>query len=76
VETPIVYMYIVMKYNVYDLGQLKRGDRVQVTLSGNAANMRLAVLGVPRSAHWYVTVDLQGLRGNDVPFILYDPMAL
>ncbi|KAA6336376.1 hypothetical protein EZS27_015457 [termite gut metagenome] len=79
-----------MKYNVYDLGQLKRGDRVQVTLSGNAANVRLmdssnyqsykngrshryagglitkspAVLGVPSSGHWYVTVDLQGLRGT------------
>lgn len=30
-----------MKYQVYNLGQLKRGDRVQVTLSGNAANVRL-----------------------------------
>ena len=30
-----------MRYNVYDLGQLKRGERVQVTLSGNAANVRL-----------------------------------
>lgn len=78
-----------MKYNVYNLGQLKRGDRVQVTLSGNAANVRLMdssnyssykngrqhryygglvtrspiVLGVPNSGYWYVTVDLQGLRG-------------
>jgi hypothetical protein len=30
-----------MKYQVYDLGQLKDGQRVQVTLSGNAANVRL-----------------------------------
>ncbi len=30
-----------MKYQVYDLGQLKSGQRVQVTLSGNAANIRL-----------------------------------
>jgi hypothetical protein len=30
-----------MKYQVYDLGQLKSGQRVQVTLSGNAANVRL-----------------------------------
>jgi len=30
-----------MNYQVYDLGQLKRGERVQVTLSGNAANVRL-----------------------------------
>jgi hypothetical protein len=79
-----------MKYQVYDLGQLKRGDRVQVTLSGSAANVRLmdtsnynsykngrrhtyygglmtkspAVLGVPSTGHWYVTVDLQGLKGT------------
>lgn len=79
-----------MKYQVYDLGQLKRGQRVQVTLSGNAANVRLmdssnyqnyksgrshryagglikrspVVLGVPNFGHWYVTVDLQGLRGT------------
>jgi Domain of unknown function (DUF1883)/TIR domain len=30
-----------MKYLVYDLGQLKRGQRVQITLKGNAANVRL-----------------------------------
>ena len=30
-----------MKYQVYDLGQLKKGQQVQVTLSGNAANVRL-----------------------------------
>lgn len=79
-----------MKYQVYDLGQLKKGERVQVILSGNAANVRLmnssnyqnyksgrrhqyaggliqkspVVLGVPSSGHWYVTVDLQGLRGT------------
>ncbi|HET6556979.1 MAG TPA: DUF1883 domain-containing protein [Prolixibacteraceae bacterium] len=79
-----------MKYQVYDLGQLKSGQRVQVTLSGNAANVRLmdssnynsykngrshrcvgglitkspVTLGVPNSGHWYVTVDLQGLRGT------------
>lgn len=79
-----------MNYQVYDLGQLKRGQRVQVTLSGNAANVRLmdssnyqnyksgrshrytgglvqrspVVLGVPSSGHWYVTIDLQGLRGT------------
>ncbi|MFO7823969.1 MAG: DUF1883 domain-containing protein [Cyclobacterium sp.] len=79
-----------MKYNVYDLGNLKSGERVQVTLSGNAANVRLMdssnyqsyksgrrhtyygglankspiTLQVPRSGHWYVTVDMQGLRGT------------
>jgi Uncharacterized protein containing a TIR (Toll-Interleukin 1-resistance) domain len=91
-----------MKYNVYDLGQLKSGDRVQVTLSGNAANVRLmdtsnynsykngrrytycgglvtkspVVLGVPRSAHWYVTVDLQGLRGSVRSSVRVLPNAL
>ena len=30
-----------MNYQVYDLGQLKSGQRVKVTLSGNAANVRL-----------------------------------
>lgn len=30
-----------MQYQVYDLGLLKRGNRVQVILSGNAANVRL-----------------------------------
>jgi hypothetical protein len=79
-----------MNYQVYDLGQVKSGQRVQVTLSGNAANVRLmdssnyqnyksgrahryvggliqrstVVLGIPNSGHWYVTVDLQGLRGT------------
>lgn len=91
-----------MKYNVYDLGQLKRGDRVQVTLSGNAANVRLMdssnyqsykngrshryagglatkspiVLGVPTSGHWYVTVDLQGLRGTVRSAVRVLPNAL
>lgn len=30
-----------MKFNVYDLGNLKSGERVQVTLQGSAANVRL-----------------------------------
>lgn len=79
-----------MKYLVWDLKQLNRGQRVKVTLSGNAANVRLmdssnysnyksgrshrytgglvtrspVILGVPSSGHWYVTVDMQGLRGS------------
>ena len=91
-----------MKYQVYDLGQLKRGQRVQVTLSGNAANVRLmdssnfqsyksgrshryagglikrspVVLGVPNSGHWYVTVDLQGLRGTVNSSVRVLPSAL
>ena len=73
-----------MQYQVYDLHQCSRGERVQVTLSGSAANVRLmdssnynnykhgrshsfygglmrrspAVLTIPRSGHWYVTIDL------------------
>jgi len=78
-----------MKYLIWDLKQLRRGERVKVTLTGNAANVRLmdssnysnyksgrshrytgglvtkspVVLGVPSSGHYYVTVDMQGLRG-------------
>ena len=81
---------------------MKRGDRVQVTLSGNAANVRLMdsshyqsykngrrhryigglatkspiVLGVPNSGHWYVTVDLQGLRGTVRSSVRVLPNAL
>lgn len=79
-----------MQYTVYDLHQCNRGDRIQVTLQGNAANVRLMdsvnynnykngrkhsyygglarrspiVLTVPNSGHWYVTIDLAGLRGS------------
>lgn len=91
-----------MKYQVYNLGQLKKGERVQITLSGNAANVRLmnssnfsnykngrshryagglitkspVVLGVPNSGHWYVTIDLQGLRGNVKSSVEVLPSAL
>ena len=91
-----------MKYNVYDLGQLKSGQRVQVTLSGSAANVRLmdssnyqsykngrshryagglitkspVILGVPSSGHWYVTVDMQGLRGTVRSAVQVLPSAL
>lgn len=30
-----------MKYTVYDLGKCRRGERIQVSLQGNAANVRL-----------------------------------
>lgn len=79
-----------MKYLVWDLKQLKRGERVKVALTGNAANVRLmtstnyqsykngrrhsyvgglvtkspVVLGVPSSGHWFLVVDMQGLRGS------------
>ncbi len=91
-----------MNYQVYDLGQLKNGQRVQVTLSGSAANVRLmdssnyqsyksgrshryagglitrspVVLGVPSSGHWYVTVDMQGLRGTVKSSVRVLPSAL
>ena len=91
-----------MRFQVYDLGMRNKGDRVQVTLSGNAANVRLmdssnynnykngrrhsyygglmtkspAVLGIPNSGHWYVTVDLQGLRGTVRSSVRILPNAL
>jgi len=91
-----------MKYLVWDLKQLNRGQRVKVTLSGNAANVRLmdssnysnykngrshrytgglvtkspVVLGVPSSGHWYVTVDMQGLKGSANASVQVLPSAL
>lgn len=91
-----------MNFNVYDLGNLKAGERVQVTLQGSAANVRLmdtsnyqsyksgrkhkyygglitkspVLLGVPSSGHWYVTVDMQGLRGNTRSSVKVLPSAL
>ncbi len=79
-----------MNYTVYDLHQCCRGEQVQITLQGNAANVRLMdssnynnykngrkhsyygglvkrspiTLTIPRSGHWYVTIDLGGLRGS------------
>lgn len=78
-------------FQVFDLPNLKRGQIVEVTLKGNAANVRLMnrsnlnafkagrnhrIAGgglvkrslhrmvVPSSGHWYVTVDMIGLRGS------------
>jgi hypothetical protein len=91
-----------MKYLVWDLKQLKRGERVKVTLTGNAANVRLmdssnynnykagrrhryagglvtkspVVLGVPNSGHWYVVIDMQGLRGSTNGSVQVLPSAL
>ena len=79
-----------MNFTKYDLGYQSRGTVVEVTLSGNAANVRLmdssnfqsyrnggrhsyhgglitrspARLVVPSYGSWYVTVDMQGLRGQ------------
>lgn len=91
-----------MKYLLWDLKQLKRGERVKVTLSGNAANVRLmdstnysnyksgrshrytgglvtkspVVLAVQSSGHWYLTVDMQGLRGSTNATVQVLPSAL
>lgn len=91
-----------MKYLVWDLKQLQSGHRVKVTLTGNAANVRLmnstdynsykngrshhyvgglitkspVVLGVPSSGHYYITVDMQGLRGSTNASVQVLPSAL
>lgn len=99
-----------MRYTVYDLGQCRTGERIQVSLQGNAANVRLMdasnysnyrngrqhryygglakrspiVLTVPRSGHWYITIDLAGLGGSvrssiqklPAPLPLYEEPAL
>ena len=91
-----------MNFNVYDLGNLKAGERVQVTLQDSAANVRLmdssnysnykngrrhtyfgglitkspVVLGVPNSGHWYVTIDMEGLRGSVRSSVKVLPSAL
>lgn len=78
------------QYVLHDLGQRRRGEVVEVTLKGSAANVRLldssnlsrykrgdqhryhgglakqspVHLQIPSSGHWYVTVDMQGLRGS------------
>ncbi|MHB9149810.1 MAG: DUF1883 domain-containing protein [Thermoleophilia bacterium] len=78
------------KFNQHGLGHRKRGEIVEVVLSGSAANVRLMdqsnlskyrsgrphhyygglvtrspfQLPIPDSGTWYVTVDMQGLRGS------------
>lgn len=78
-----------MNFLKYDLGNLKRGQIVEVTLT-SGANVRLMSssdfnsyrnsrahryigglakrspvrMQVPNSGHWYVTVDMQGLKGS------------
>ncbi len=91
-----------MKYLVWDLKQLKMGERVKVSLTGNAANVRLMdstsynnykagrthryvgglvtkspiVLSVPNSGHFYLTVDMQGLKGSTNASVQVLPSAL
>lgn len=78
-----------MNFLKYDLGNIKRGEVVEVILTGGA-NVRLmdssnfnkyktgqkykyygglakkspVRIAVPNSGHWYLVVDMQGLRGS------------
>lgn len=91
-----------MKFNYWDLGTRIRGEIVEVTLSGSAANVRLldssnfsafkagrrhryegghvtrspVRLPVPRSGHWYVTIDYGGFAGRGKAGVRVLPGAL
>jgi hypothetical protein len=91
-----------VQFTQYDLGQLKCGSTVVVTLQGNAANLRLmtwsdlsnykngrshrfygglatnspARIAVPRDDHWYLTVDMQGMRGSTRTSVRVEPPPL
>ena len=91
-----------LRYTKYDLGILKCGQVVVVSLKGNAANVRLmdesnyiayksgrrhhyigglatkspVKLTVPHNGHWYVTVDLSGLRGRVGTSVRVEPECL
>ena len=86
----------------HDLGQVKRGSTVVITLRGSAANVRLmdasnlsayrnrrryhfygglvtespVRLPVPSDGHWYVTVDMVGLRGSTSSSAYVEPPPL
>ncbi|MBV7469318.1 DUF1883 domain-containing protein [Aeromonas sp. sif0611] len=90
-----------MNFLKYDLGNLKRGEVVEVTLT-SGANVRLMDssnfssykngrkhrfygglakkspirIAVPNSGHWYVAVDMQGLRGSTNASVRVLPGAL
>ncbi len=90
-----------MNFLKYDLGNLKRGEIVEVTLT-SGANVRLMDssnfnsyksgrkhkfygglakksplrIAVPSSGHWYVAVDMQGLRGSTNASVRVVPGAL
>ncbi len=91
-----------MKYNLSDLGNRKRGETVEITLRGSAANVRLMDssnyqkykngrrhkyigglarkspinLQIPSTGRWYVTIDMQGLRGTVRSSVRMLPNAL
>ena len=90
-----------MSFLKYDLGNLKRGEIVEVALT-SGANVRLmdssnfnnytkgrqhryygglakkspVRLPVPNSGHWYLAVDMQGLRGSTNASVRVLPGAL
>ena len=90
-----------MNFLKYDVGNLKRGEMVEVTLT-SGANVRLMDssnfnsykngrkhryygglakkspirIPVPNSGHWYVAVDMQGLRGSTNASVRVVPGAL
>ena len=90
-----------MSFLKYDLGNLKRGEIVEVTLT-SGANVRLmdssnfnnykngrkhryygglakkspTRIQVPNSSHWYVVIDMQGLRGSTNASVRIVPGAL
>ena len=90
-----------MNFLKYDLGNLKRGEVVEVTLT-SGANVRLMDSSnfnsykngrkhrfygglakkspirilVPNSGHWYVAIDMQGLRGSTKASVRVVPGAL
>lgn len=90
-----------MNFLKYDLGNLKKGEVVEVTLT-SGANVRLmdssnfnnykngrkhryygglarqspVKIAVPNFGHWYVTVDMQGLRGSTNASVRVIPGAL
>lgn len=90
-----------MNFLKYDLGNLQRGEVVEVTLT-SGANVRLmdssnfnnykngrkhkyygglarqspVRIAVPNSGHWYVAIDMQGLRGRTNASVRVVPGAL
>jgi len=81
---------MMVKFQYYDLGNLKGGEIVEINLSGSSANVKLmdsynfsnykngrrhtyygghatrspVRIPVPRSGHWYATIDLGGYSGT------------
>jgi hypothetical protein len=91
-----------MKFLKYDIGNLSRGEIVEINLTGSAANVQLldssnmsnyehgrkyryigglatkspVHLQIPNSGHWYVAVDMNGLRGSTSASVRVLPNAL